>query len=125
MTDAADLIERLTAEVERLQDPCGYIALLREELADYRALGHIDHQRELVEAERLVGETVYAIRCTRYGSGKKRHWIDEAVVTEVACDKNGWHIHAGAVRNALASLGKTVFLTRAEAEAAQGGGGDG
>ena len=57
--NAADLIEQLAAEVERLQDPCGYIALMHKELADYRVLGPIDHLRELVEAEREGRLTVH------------------------------------------------------------------
>lgn len=88
-------------------------------MAQYRALGSFDHLRDLLQAEqdgRLVvlpckfGDSLYRIRRFKRGS----NWKKEAVhiLSTTLTMNNVANVLFGDV------MGKTVFLTREEAEAA-------
>lgn len=78
----------------------------------------LDRLRELAEADRLIGMTVY--------EPNKRGFISTYEITSVHISKCsilvGWNLLDGVYSNLngfeISALGKTVFLTRAEAEAA-------
>ena len=97
------------------------------ELKSYRELGPIDRLRELAQADRegrcvvlpcKVGDTLYDIY-EAMGNGTEE--IRELKVNDIRIhlDKRSkeWLI-AGGYYFSLSDFGKTVFLTRAEAEAA-------
>jgi hypothetical protein len=107
---------------------------LVEELENYRSLGDIDRLRELVEADKegrlvvlpcKVGDTVwFLINQFNVSNETCEPTIVELVVTEMRGNKHNplWYI-AERENGERASfhpteIGKTVFLTRAEAEAA-------
>lgn len=62
------------------------------------------------------GDTIYAVRTTRYGWNEKKYWIEDAFVQEIGCDRKGWYVTAGGTRSNLSSCGKNWFVTKAEAE---------
>ena len=78
----------------------------------------IDRLRELAQADRLIGMTVY--------ESNKRGFISTYEVISVHISKCsilvGWNLLDGVYSNLngfeISALGKSVFLTRAEAEAA-------
>lgn len=78
----------------------------------------IDRLRELTEADRLIGMAVY--------EPNKRGFISTYEIISVHISKCsilvGWNLLDGVYSNLngfeISALGKTVFLTRAEAEAA-------
>lgn len=89
-----------------------------EELQRYREIGSIDRLRELAQAYRLLGNTVY--------EPNKRGVISTYKVISVhfsGCSiLVGWDLLDGIYSNLngfeISALGKTVFLTREAAEAA-------
>ena len=78
----------------------------------------LDRLRELAQADRLIGVTVY--------ESNKRGFISTYEVISVHISKCsilvGWNLLDGVYSNLngfeISALGKSVFLTRAEAEAA-------
>lgn len=105
-------------EVEQLKGEVFGLKIDKQELEKYRALGHIDHIHELVQAKKdgrlvvlpcKVWDTVYA--------AETRPVIPLSVayvgVYLDGADGGDWE--------ALENIGKTVFLTREEAEAALAG----
>lgn len=88
------------------------------ELKSYRELGSIDRLRELVQADQLIGMTVY--------ESNKRGFISTYEVISVHISKCsilvGWNLLDGVYSNLngfeISALGKSIFLTREEAEAA-------
>lgn len=93
--------------------------LFAEELIAYRALGTVEHMTELVKAEsewRLVvsckiGRTVYIV-----DGGKINRCVTENALVRngLMARELGTDTHYGVYPE---DMGKTVFLTRAEAEA--------
>ena len=79
---------------------------------------NLDRLRELAQADRLIGMTVY--------ESNKRGFISTYEVISVHISKCsilvGWNLLDGVYSNLngfeISALGKTVFLTREEAEAA-------
>ena len=94
------------------------VACALEELNAYKELGSLDRLRELAEAERLIGENVY--------EPNKRGFISTYEIISVHISKCsilvGWNLIDGVYSNLngfeISALGKCVFLTRADAEAA-------
>ena len=92
-----------------------------------------DKEERLVALPCKVGDTVYKINHGDYA----HHWkpfVQEGTVTEISCKNNrsgkalGFAIivrlnYEARVRFKFSNIGKTVFLTREEAEAALAGGG--
>ena len=79
---------------------------------------NLDRLRELAQADRLIGMTVY--------ESNKRGFISTYEVISVHISKCsilvGWNLLDGVYSNLngfeISALGKSIFLTRAEAEAA-------
>lgn len=110
------------------------------ELASYRALGPIDHLRELVEAERdgrvvvlpcKVGDKVWVIRAYGMPFDKpKKATVTKFVLhdDEIVFLEALLFMDLGEGKKEYGyrttSFDKIVFLSREEAEAALGGGGD-
>ena len=138
--DGADLIERLTdrcaayedtgLEPEEVlpKDKADEIALNLMRLADLEILCNYARLRELAEADKdgrvvvlpcKVGDTLYEV------TGRKTisEYRVKAIRVELFCVSIEWEIEKGFVWQSLAGItqseiGKTVFLTREEAEAA-------
>lgn len=112
-------------------------------LEEYQALGPIDHLRELVEAERegrcvvlpcAPGDTYYRVEtfCDENGELDEptQHWGSDCAYCCVPCNgiRRVIEYRFAGIRHIIdlqEYIGKTVFLTRAEAEGALGGGRDG
>lgn len=104
------------------------IACALHELNAYKDIGPIDHLRDLLQAEnegRLVvlpckvGDTVYSLS---YSRGAQKHFVAERKVEEILyCSNRGVRpciiCCFGGWRFDNCDIGKTVFLTREEAEA--------
>lgn len=95
---------------------------------EYKSLGTIDHLRGLVEAERngrlavlpcKVGDKVYV-------PDRNSRKVIKKEVRQVSFNHHGkWLVFVGCLVIDVEEFGKTVFLTREEAEAEMGGGADG
>ena len=117
-TDSAELEQ---VKRERRIIPKGYALVklkLLEELDNFRSLGSIDRLHELAQADSLIGQTVY--------EPNKRGFISTYEVISIHISGGSvlaeWELLDGIYSNLngfeISALGKTVFLTREEAEAA-------
>lgn len=86
---------------------------------------------DAVELPCKVGDKVYRIDAGNYSSDWKP-FVQELTVTEISWKKEkygdkdlGFAIIANGIRYKFTSIGKSVFLTRKEAEAKLGGDGNG
>ena len=89
------------------------------------------HTVDAVELPCNVGDKVYRIDAGNYSSDWKP-FVQELTVTEIRWKKEkygdkdlGFAIIANGIRYKFTSIGKSVFLTRKEAEAKLGGDNDG
>lgn len=95
-------------------------------MAQYRALGSIDHLRDLLQAERAGRLVVLPCKvgATVYGHSKAE--VFEYKVAVISLATYNWYLrcqnHNSDFWVTDADIGKTVFLTREEAEAAMKGG---
>ena len=100
------------------EEQAGTILVDNPLLAEYIKIGPIDRLRELAQADSLIGKTVY--------EPNKRGFISTYEVISTHISKCsiliGWNLLDGVYSNLngfeISALGKTVFLTREEAEAA-------
>ena len=105
--------EEILSAVDMAKVACALV-----ELNAYKELGSLDRLRELAEADRLIGMTVY--------EPNKRGFISVYEIISVHISKCsvlvGWNLLDGVYSNLngfeISALGKSVFLTREEAEAA-------
>lgn len=119
-------------EIEQLKGEIFGLKVDKGEINEYRALGSIDHLREFAQAERdgrvvvlpcKVGDTVWtniAIVGDRYKSADRPYPV-EVVFIGMGKDDRFFHVQyeSGTVFPFdYEKFGKTVFLTREEAEAA-------
>ena len=100
--------------IELLNQNCGYVEEQKaEKLADYLL------ENGAVALPCKLGDTVYRIS-TRRGTGIK--YIQETTVSRIAIDNEGIWIFCTCNPIAKTVFGKTVFLTREDAEKALKGG---
>ena len=101
------------------------IACALHELNAYKELGPIDRLRELAQADSMIGQTVYEPNNRGFISTYKVISIHISGCSVLV----GWELLDGIYSNLngfeISALGKTVFLTREEAEAALRRGQDG
>lgn len=108
-------------DLDRLSVLCNQRMSMREEVSQRFSLTAkipLDRLRELAEADRLIGMTVY--------EPNKRGFISTYEIISVHISKYsilvGWNLLDGVYSNLngfeISALGKTVFLTCEEAEAA-------
>lgn len=94
------------------------IACALHELNAYKELGPIDRLRELAQADSMIGQTVYEPNNRGFISTYKVISIHISGCSVLV----GWELLDGIYSNLngfeISALGKTVFLTREEAEAA-------
>ena len=137
LTDAGterDRLHRLAAyeeiglepgEIEQLKGEAFGLRVDKQELEQYRALGPIDRLRELAQADSMIGQTVYEPNNRGFISTYKVISIHISGCSVLV----GWELLDGIYSNLngfeISALGKTVFLTREEAEAALRRGQDG
>lgn len=111
MTERARLIVRKKL-IELLDSNCGYVEEQKaEELADYLL------ENEVIALPVMVGDTVYVI--PKY-NGKSYCGVQQDKVQMVGITSRGIHIKPrnNSKFNKTYILGKTVFLTKEEAEKA-------
>ena len=130
---SGDAVDRLAAYEDTGLEPqdiisavdMAKIACALHELNAYKDLGPIDHIRDLIKAEQdgrlvllpcKVGDDVWFVR--KFG---KERCITQREVDCVNIDSRG-NVFVSARRISGGYIGKTVFLTREEAEAALKGG---
>ena len=133
MIDRLAAYENTGLEPEEITDLMAAHGTGIGQLAEYRAVGTVNHLRELVQAEtegRLVmlpckvGDTVYAIaesickwrdadKCSNYCSGHSYEGCWEGTLEIEECEFTV---------DMIGKFGKTIFLTREDAEATMGGG---
>lgn len=105
-------------EIEQLKGEVFGLRLDKQELEQYRALGPIDRLRELAQADSMIGQTVYEPNNRGFISTYKVISIHISGCSVLV----GWELLDGIYSNLngfeISALGKTVFLTREEAEAA-------
>lgn len=133
--EAADALSTLQAENERLQAeleqvkreksriPEGYALAkleLLEELDNFRDLGPIDRLRELAQADRMIGKTVYYPYAGKVLEKRVSHFIIYDERRANLPPKDNWFCvdHDTSETFDFEDIGKTIFLTREEAEAA-------
>ena len=108
-------------DLDRLRVLCNQRMTMRDEVSERFSLTAkipLDRLRELAEADRLIGMTVY--------ESNKRGFISTYEVISVHISKCsilvGWNLLDGVYSNLngfeISALGKSIFLTREEAEAA-------
>ena len=91
-----------------------------KELEQYRALGPIDRLRELARADRMIGKEVWAQAKYLNIFQTKPSLIQRTTIQYVSLLKGGDILcHTQTCAFPLNEIGKTVFLTREEAEATQ------
>lgn len=89
-----------------------------KELEQYHALGPIDHLRELAQADRMIGKEVWAQAKYLNIFQTKPSLIQRTTIQYVSLLKGGDILcHTQTCAFPLNEIGKTVFLTREEAEA--------
>ena len=89
-----------------------------KELEQYRALGPIDRLRELARADRMIGKEVWAQAKYLNIFQTKPSLIQRTTIQYVSLLKGGDILcHTQTCAFPLNEIGKTVFLTREEAEA--------
>ena len=75
-----------------------------------------EHDKKKFVCPCKVGDTVFAVRETKYGWNSKKFWIEKCVVKEIGWDKKSVYIIAGITRSNLTNFGKNIFFTELEAQ---------
>ena len=122
-------------KLERLTNPIDkpYYSDMEERLLDIEnILGddyNLDRLRELAQADREGRCVVLPYKPPKVGDVVYEPVYEHGIVRNTITFSDGLtfeaHGKGGYVQLCISDIGKTVFLTRAEAEAALGGGGDG
>lgn len=106
--------DKLAREMSRTRIDCGILTFDR-----LRELAEADRDGRVVVLPCKVGDTVYV-------PDRNNRKVLEKEVRQVSFNHHGkWLVFVGCLVVGVEEFGKTAFLTRAEAEAALGGGGDG
>lgn len=107
-------------EIEQLKGEVLGLRLDKQELEQYRALGPIDRLRELAQADKLIGKTVYYPYAEKILEKRMSHFIIYDERRANLPPKESWFCINDDKSEAFGfeDIGKTVFLTREEAESA-------
>ena len=117
------LAELEQAKREQIRIPEGYALVkleLLEELDNFRDLGPIDRLRELAQADKLIGKTVYYPYAEKILEKRMSHFIIYDERRANLPPKESWFCINDDKSETFGfeDIGKTVFLTREEAESA-------
>ena len=107
-------------EIEQLKGEVLGLRLDKQELEQYRALGPIDRLRELAQADKLIGKTVYYPYAEKILEKRMSHFIIYDDRRANLPPKESWFCINDDKSETFGfeDIGKTVFLTREEAESA-------
>lgn len=107
-------------EIEQLEGEVFGLRLDKQELEQYRAIGPIDRLRELAQADKLIGKTVYYPYAEKILEKRVSHFIIYDERRANLPPKESWFCINDDKSETFGfeDIGKTVFLTREEAEAA-------
>ena len=107
-------------EIEQLKGEVLGLRLDKQELEQYRALGPIDRLRELARADKLIGKTVYYPYAEKILEKRVSHFIIYDERRANLPPKESWFCINDDKSETFGfeDIGKTVFLTREEAESA-------
>lgn len=107
-------------EIEQLKGEVLGLRLDKQELEQYRALGPIDRLRELAQADKLIGKTVYYPYAEKILEKRMSHFIIYDERRANLPPKESWFCINDDKSETFGfeDIGKTVFLTREEAESA-------
>lgn len=107
-------------EIEQLKGEVFGLRLDKQELEQYRALGPIDRLRELAQADKLIGKTVYYPYAEKILEKRMSHFIIYDERRANLPPKESWFCINDDKSETFGfeDIGKTVFLTREEAESA-------
>lgn len=107
-------------EIEQLKGEVLGLRLDKQELEQYRALGPIDRLRELAQADKLIGKTVYYPYAEKILEKRMSHFIIYDERRANLPPKESWFCVNDDKSETFGfeDIGKTVFLTREEAESA-------
>lgn len=107
-------------EIEQLKGEVFGLRLDKQELEQYRALGPIDRLRELARADKLIGKTVYYPYAEKILEKRVSHFIIYDERRANLPPKESWFCINDDKSETFGfeDIGKTVFLTREEAESA-------
>ena len=107
-------------EIEQLKGEVLGLRLDKQELEQYRALGPIDRLRELAQADKLIGKTVYYPYAEKILEKRVSHFIIYDERRANLPPKESWFCINDDKSETFGfeGIGKTVFLTREEAESA-------
>lgn len=107
-------------EIEQLKGEVFGLRLDKQELEQYRALGPIDRLRELDRADKLIGKTVYYPHAEKILEKRVSHFIIYDERRANLPPKESWFCINDDKSETFGfeDIGKTVFLTREEAESA-------
>ena len=119
------MAERLTVRSERgtailketdMKDRCEYCYEATQKLAHYEDL---EEQGRLVELPCKIGDTVYVVEDWGYRKELKEREVGVITLKGINdFSKEFWEDVYGGVLGNFSDIGKTVFLTKVEAEAA-------
>ena len=119
------MAERLTVRSERgtailketdMKDRCEYCYEATQKLAHYEDL---EEQGRLVELPCKIGDTVYVVEDWGYRKELKEREVGVIALKGINdFSKEFWEDVYGGVLGNFSDIGKTVFLTKVEAEAA-------
>lgn len=123
------MAERLTVRSERgtailketdMKDRCEYCYEATQKLAHYEDL---EEQGRLIELPCKIGDTVYVVEDWGYRKEIKEREIGVITLKGINdFSKEFWEDVYGGIFGNFSDIGKTVFITKAEAEAALKGG---
>ncbi len=107
-------------EIEQLKGEAFGLRVDKQELEQYRALGPIDRLRELAQADKLIGKTVYYPYAEKILEKRMSHFIIYDERRANLPPKESWFCINDDKSETFGfeDIGKTVFLTREEAESA-------
>lgn len=107
-------------EIEQLKGEAFGLRVDKQELEQYRALGPIDRLRELARADKLIGKTVYYPYAEKILEKRVSHFIIYDERRANLPPKESWFCINDDKSETFGfeDIGKTVFLTREEAESA-------
>ena len=119
------MAERLTVRSERgtailketdMKDRCEYCYEATQKLAHYEDL---EEQGRLVELPCKIGDTVYVVEDWGYRKELKEREVGVITLKGINdFSKEFWEDVYGGILGNFSNIGKTVFFTKAEAEAA-------
>lgn len=123
------MTERLTMQDERgtailketdMKDRCEYCYEATQKLAHYEDL---EEQGRLIELPCKIGDTVYVVEDWGYRKELKEREVGVVALKGINdFSKEFWEDVYGGIFGNFSDIGKTVFITKAEAEAALKGG---